>query len=247
MIQLAMEVPTKLLPVMSRWADLDFALAHQVLEREDDAEFYRNRPNDRTLILDNSMHELGRALPVADLHRAAKLCDADYVIAPDELGKPEQNLEWYRDTQSVMGHEFKIAVVLAGRTKEERLEYLRTVKGADMLCLPFREPRFEWANEHPYRITAFQHVHLLGVSELDELRAWQTAASLYTKVRWSVDTAKPLKWAVQNEDLEDMYLSKVSLRGAKLSSKDLLNITSIPEDVLDQAKKNVDFLRTFLS
>lgn len=88
-MKLSLEIPTAYLRDFTPLTDLDFALAHKVLENQEYANFYLDRAKGRELILDNSMHEIGKPLSVAELEEAAKRCNADYVIAPDQLGEPE--------------------------------------------------------------------------------------------------------------------------------------------------------------
>jgi hypothetical protein len=192
------------------------------------------------------MHELGKPLPVADLRSAAIAVHADYVVAPDLLGEPERNLAWYRETDRAMGNDFGIAVALAGRTPEERTTYLANVRYASMICLPFREPRWEWFLEQPLAMLAFPNIHLLGVNDLLELVHFTAVAEDHSEVQWSVDTAKPIKWAYAEADMERMFEHDQTLRGASLSSDDLLNITSMSAGQMSLVFRNTNFLRKFL-
>ena len=115
MIELAMEIPTTALPDLNCFTDLDFALAHHILADPADVDFYASRQAGRTLILDNSMHELGEPMSHRKLLEAVTLCKADYLVAPDMLGRPVQNLEWYRDTARAAEGKVKMAVVKIGR------------------------------------------------------------------------------------------------------------------------------------
>jgi hypothetical protein len=240
LIKLALEIPTSLLTELTPLTDLDFVLAHKVLEDEAYAEHYDKRPRNRTLILDNSMHELGHPLPPSRLAIAAEAVHADYVIAPDKLGEPVQNLEWYRETWRFIKHS-GVAVVLSGRTKEERVEYARQIKGADMVCLPFREHRLQWMHELADFLTWCQTFHLLGVNELSELTHFRDEYSVLGK--WSVDTAKPVKWGLLGQDMTKL----LTQRGASITSKDLLNVASATPEQLAMIRSNVDFLRTCLA
>ena len=236
MIQLALEIPTALLEALTPFTELDFALAHKVLEDEKYAEFYAAREEDRTLILDNSMHELGHPLPPAELLRAAHSCRADYVIAPDMLGQPARNLLWFFETRKALAEEFKTAVCLCGRTPEERRIFLQEVYEADMLCLPFREERVAWFLE---QLPQWTRIHLLGVSTLEELSLWPVIADRYTQISFSVDTGKPLKAAMVGRHLDDGK----SLRGIPISSKDLLGLSLFTPEQLRLMGENIYSLK----
>lgn len=240
-MKLALEVPTAYLPDFIPLTDMDFALSHRVLADDAYAEFYCNRRGSRKLILDNSMHELGHPLSPVELLEAATRCRADYVIPPDKLGEFKQNYDWFKETARIVGNRFKVAVVMCGRDPGERTQFIHNVKSADMLCMPYREFRLDWMQQHWRQIsTHWNDIHLLGVSSLAELRGW----SFWTTFNLSVDTRKPIKWGVQRKKLNELE----SLRG----SGDLLtNIDCDSVRALDCAQRetilwNIAHLRTHM-
>jgi hypothetical protein len=221
MIGLAMEIPTDFLDSWTPLTDFDFVLAHRVLEDVAYRRFYAKRPSGRECILDNSMHELGHPLPVASLLEAAVAIRADFVIPPDRLGEAAWNLEQFRRC----AWEFRdtpigVASVLCGATPALRETYMWHTRSAPMICLPFREPRLQWFFDSPRNIHLFERVHLLGVNELDELRRFATLSARSTRTRWTVDTAKPIKWGLEGALLESL----TSLRNAPTGSKELLDL-----------------------
>ena len=126
---------------------------------------------------------------------------------------------------------------MAGRTDTERREYLREVRMASMVCLPYKEPRFMWLEEQPEAIMSFSRVHLLGVSELDELQRFAYFAQ--GKHTWSVDTAKPIKWGLKGRKIDDGK----SLRNAQ-QQQEFLDATATPAaDALDIIKHNIAVLK----
>ena len=243
MIKLAMEIPTSHLATWSPLTDFDFALAHKVLEDPAVARFYAERSGSRELILDNSMHELGYPLPVKELARAADLCRADYVIAPDQLKQPDQNLAWFEDTVNEIAGHHKVAVVHCGPTPGIRQKYFtRVAARADMLCLPFRENRMLWWAEIDRQQLDFpclRRVHLLGVNDLAELYVF--ARLSMRDAEWSVDTSKPIKWAIEDRHIGDGF----DIRGAKTTSHALLDAKLTTPQVALMIR-NLEHLRAYL-
>lgn len=240
MLRLSLEIPTDFLPWWSPLVDFDFTLAHQVLQNTTYARFFRERPASREVLMDNSMHELGAALPAADLQRAADLCHATYVIAPDKLGEPALNERWFHETRASISSTYSIGVVMSGRTPEERRSYLKSVAPAGMLLLPYRENRLAWFKEQESLIlSTWKRIHLLGVNELPELTDWVRISKQHPVVDWSVDTAKPIKHGIARRRIDDGK----SLRGAALSSADLLNHRDIDGEQAEYVEGNIKLLR----
>jgi len=242
-MKLGMEIPTKYLPDWSPLCDFDFALAHKVLEDPRYEKFYATRPKGREVILDNSMHELGKPLSPAELEIAAKRINADYVIAPDMLGEVEKNYEWFVQTHRVLGSRFKIAVVMCGRTQEERELFLGNVREASLLCLPFREDRLGWYRDHHKTLERWDRIHLLGVSTPEDLRWFSNRAKRDVPFRWSVDTSKPIKWGLCRKLTSAMS----SLRGAPVDSNELLNVDDVSEEQMVHIFYNIAHLRTLMA
>jgi hypothetical protein len=237
-MRFSMEIPSSYL---ARWApmtDLDFALAHRVLEDEQYASWYRNRPAGRQLILDNSMHELGTPLPIELLREAASWVKADFVVPPDQLGQPEWNLSQYQKCVKAFGSEFSVAAVLCGRDREARKKFLKKVDSAAMLMLPYREPRMTWYLELRIQFERFPWIHLLGVSELSELQSFNRLCG--NNERWSIDTSKPVKAGLVGRSILDGQ----SLRGIPVSSKDLLGLENLTEDQQELIESNVSAFRS---
>lgn len=223
MIRFGVETSASMYPWIKPLTSIDFALAHRVLEDHEYGEMYAAR-RDRELILDNSMHELGTPLPLNDLLEAASRCSADYVITPDKLREPEWTLGQFRSCkEQIQAGGFGVAVVLCGRTPDERETFLHAVRDADMLCLPYREDRFTWYREAIPCLRPFRRIHLLGVSTVDELRMWvELDRNLDGYRDFSVDTSKPVKAGLLRKQLEN---PDENLRGLPISSKDLLGMT----------------------
>lgn len=240
-IKLSMELPTSKLNSWAKLADLDFVLAHKVLEDRHYAEYFASRPLTRELILDNSMHELGSPLTVEELCEAAHRCRADYVVTPDKVGHIEFNLEQYLLARMTMP-QYKMCVIMTiGQNFRETENFLFQVRDAHMLGLTFKEPR-RYEHYHASGLAKRWHrVHLFGVDSVDELDMWQTQSRLDVR-DWSIDTAKCLKWAMQGKNFSELS----SLRGADLSSRDVLNLEDISPEQERLFHINVQLLRRHL-
>jgi hypothetical protein len=224
------------------FTQLDFALAHRVLEDPAYAEWFRERTLGRQCILDNSFHELGTPLPISDLLEAAARIRADFVIAPDKLDDPDWTLQQSLELLDNVDPSL-CAVVLAGETVKARTHFLEATSAAALVCLPYRKPRLEWFLASPFRP---ERIHLLGMSTFDELRAW---AGLYEVsaglLELSVDTSKPVKWGLLGESIEKLEQQGRSLRNAG-SSKSLLEITSTSSAQVHCTEQNLSYLLTIL-
>ncbi len=89
-------VPTAFLQAYGTLTDYHLALAHLVLDPDnsDYASFMRNR-SDRGdfVILDNSLIELGHAMPIADMVRAAAICCVSEIVLPDAFMDGESTVK----------------------------------------------------------------------------------------------------------------------------------------------------------
>lgn len=247
-MRLMAEIPRAWLPVLSPLFDGDFAIAHQVLEDKVYSEFYAHQSKKgRFVILDNAFHELGVPLTAKELLEAATRISPTIVISPDKIGDQRFTMHQFFETLEVMPPEIGVGVVIQGVSPAERTEmFMKTVKHAKMLCLPFKEPRFEWFCDLLEKIPKYvqwpPRLHLLGVNELWELKAFRDKISeLGIPPRLvSVDTCKPIKFGILRKRLkEDIE----SLRGAgPLSSLVEKADSKCMEDVL----YNIAFLRKYL-
>jgi len=235
-IGLSVEAPGNLLFELREETELDFAIAHRVIEDPIYARYFRERPKGREMILDNSLHELGASISLDMLARAAALTSPDYIISPDKMEDCFWTINSFRELQKLK-LPYKIAVSLVGRTPEERAAYLAQVREADMLCLPYDRPRYLWYIE---QFPFWRRVHLLGVSELSELRAWLPFKDV---LKLSVDTGKATKYGLLGKHLRELR----SLRKASLKSLQLLEVPSWTPDQLRLVIENTRYLRTFLA
>lgn len=252
MLRLALEIPTSQLSRLVPQTDLDFVLAHKVLDDPEYAAFFATRGSERELILDNSTHEFGRPLPYAHLNRAAERSRADIVIAPDVVTvdkskrtyvQYEQNIEWLVETcEKLLG--FKIAGVLCGEKYSERESFLHEmyVAGAEVLCFTFHEEqRLEWWKDYMKGKYAghWKRVHILGVSTLQEMCEWVKISNENPTVDFSIDTTKCVKWGYQLKEIDKIE----SLRGGPIDAKAVLELKNFTEEQLEYIEHNIHFLK----
>lgn len=242
-IPLALEIPESRLADWSPYTQLDFVLAHKVLESPKYARFFKHRVAGRELILDNSVHELGTPLDPITLVEAAERVDATYVISPDRLEDAVWTIAQSLALRRMLNGRARLASVLTGDSIRERRNVLDAYRGVDMLCLPYRRTRLEWFFEHREIILSrWDRIHLLGVSSLEELSAWKWIADRFPGVSFSVDTAKPVKWGLLERDLRTLE----EIRHAPVPSKDLLDTDEISPKQDAMVRKNITFLLSLL-
>lgn len=213
MIELAMEIPTSKVEEWSSLTSLDFVIGTAVLRDKDYAEFLARRPLNRELIMDNGYHEEGVSLSLEDLLEAAHRCRANYVISPDVVGDPSFTLDQFRRTHPVLHtHGYKTAVVWQGSENSsaaQRDDFLYLVREAEMLCCTFKvRDRLLWFRQSNLA-RRWYRIHLLGVSTLRELKEWSEMSTLDVR-KYSVDTGKCIKWALQGKYLDQLSSLRTS-------------------------------------
>jgi hypothetical protein len=246
-VKLLAEIPTKHLEEFSPLFDGDFALAHLVLEDKHYAEFYANQAKlGRLVIMDNSMHELPAPLSVGELLAAADIIKPSFVIPPDKLGDPKFNMDQFELCRKEnLRHGHRLAAVLCGSNSAERNMFYNNVRPyIDMLCLPFREPRLEWFQDLVTSQPKYQswpaHLHLLGVSSLEELEVFNHFLDTISWPRCtrSVDTNKMLKWGQKNTRMNKLPDVR---SGTKLDFKATLDVSQKLDSFF-----NIAYMRRYL-
>lgn len=248
LIGLAVEAPEVLHERLLELTDLDFALAHRVLESASYASWFAARNPQRMLILDNSVHELGTPLQHAQLVKAAAMVKADFVVAPDNLSDPNwteaQFFGLHADAGRAHGwnRPFEMAAVLCGEVSQVRARLLRSFSDAGMLCLPYRRPRLQWWEEHQEELAHYKHIHLLGLQTLQEARAWVSIAQAHPAQLFTLDTSKPVKWGLCNRQIDSVE----DLHGAPISSRELLELPRPSAFQWSSIQYNLEVLREIL-
>jgi hypothetical protein len=183
-VNLALEIPTKHLEEFSKLTDIDFALAHLVLSDKVYEDFFREQKRrGRRVILDNGMHEMGKALSVAEILEAAKRIDPTVVIPPDKIGDAQFTHDGFQMMRKHPALRWDPALVIQGATPEDRVNlFMHGRQYTYTVMFPFREPRTAWfmdmINRVPKTVPWPQYLHLLGVNDLEEIRLWQNLCEI---------------------------------------------------------------------
>lgn len=200
-IKLSLEIPTKHLEELSSYADLDFPIAHLVLEDKSYKQFYKERvARGRTVLLDNGLYELSEPLSNDHILEAAKsLCfehQKPHIIAPDFYLQKNKTIDVsFEMLRKAGGLGFKVGCVPQGETVAEVISCYRefTKSPFEPICLSFLNPRYDILLNMPLMYNRWHH--LLGLYNLEEIRWMRTFIPF--PVSMSIDTNKPLK-AAQN-------------------------------------------------
>lgn len=247
-MRLALEIPRAWLDVLSPLTDIDFVLAQLVLEDKYYCDFYKEQlRQQRFVIMDNGFHEIGRPLSPPELLEAVDRLKPSVVIAPDRLGDQRFVLENFFETLRIMPQDVGVGVVIQGVSPAERAElFMKTCKHAKMVCLPFKEPRFEWFRDLLEKIPKYiqwpPRIHLLGVNEFWELKAFKETFDDMgiPSRRVSVDTAKPIKWGIERKRFTG---KEETLRGVG-SLSDLTKKAN--SECMTDILYNIAFMRKYL-
>lgn len=250
MIKLAMEIPKAHLKEFSAVCDYDFAIAHYVLQDAEYARFYKTqREKGRYVILDNGFHELGHPLSNAEIIEAAKIINPNVIIAPDWLGKAKETLEAARELFSLLKkgtQPWNLGVVLQGENRIERFAMYDALKNITYLwCLPYRVNRVEWLYELADANVAPIRLHLLGMNEREEIQSLRTIGIVRDAERFGglyIDTAKPIKWGMQNMLIDELP----STRNSGINALSLFN-ADLDHKRRAAAFYNVAYLRRLLA
>lgn len=213
-VKLSLEIPQAHLEHLSPLTDIDFALAHLMLNEKPYREFYQaQQRRGRIIILDNGYYEQNEPLPIPDLMEASRLLNPAVCIAPDKLGEPEWTFKQW-ETMSRMfaarGIRTRVGCNVTGRDPAESASMMTALasRSCPWLFLPFREPRLDWIGSAWNIIKRFPAIHLLGVNSAEEVTEF-ARLEREQNLRISLDTSKPIKFALAGKEMP----SKGSLRG----------------------------------
>lgn len=181
---------------MGLLGDYHLLLAHDVLVPTNSDEYrslysdrMRAKFKDTVVIMDNSVVELGHAMPFEQVSRAAQICDADYIVAQDSFLDKVATLEaaraFYAEACTSKGRGLytpPLMGVVQGRNVRECLDVADYYAGSELFrgiavprCLtPVLGSRIPLLLElYKRHASRFDCWHLLGFSEdiFDDLAA----------------------------------------------------------------------------
>ena len=206
-IKLYMEVPTNHLDELHPLIDGHFCIASKCLTDPRYFEWFKNRPKDSKVMLDNGTYEEGAPVSCDELIEIAKAIQPHVVFAPDILfdgyATWDLSVEFYRRSEE-MGAFWKVGFIPQGTSTEDLLQsytvmaqYLLIKDKGDWLALAFGHDRLSLmaAITQQHRSLAPLPHHMLGLQNLDEIKHWPEWAV-------SMDTVKPLKAAWHGYQME---------------------------------------------
>ena len=206
-MKLALECRTELLEMVQPFADFDFVLAHEVLQNDEYAEYYKN--SDREKIVDNSVNEDGEPISIEDLKQAFELVGGTMVVSPDWLGNSKRTLEAYLECISTFRAE-RVVGVVQGSTFEEAFKCAAVYKGSiavpyDICSKKTDSPLLMGLRRSLVvcNLPSDKLIHLLGFACLDEFIFYQNRPNV-----WSIDTGIPILLGLEGKDILDPLESK---------------------------------------
>lgn len=239
-IRLALECPTEMLELVQPFADFDFILAKEVLENEKCLSYYKKSTN-TIKIVDNSVNEEGKPLPIEDLIKAFEAVGGTALVSPDWIGDSRSTLEAYTDCIGKINPEQVIGVV-QGDTPEEALSCLD--KYGSFVAVPYdilskkKDPPWIMGLRRALLVSHISEdriVHLLGFNSIEELFWYRGRPNVV-----SIDTGVPVMLGLQGKDILDGLESKSSptyntMKDLKLTQKEWTGIC-----------RNIALLRKYL-
>lgn len=200
-IEIASQLPEEVL------GGYHLLLAHDVLERPDD---YKNIYADKgwTIMMDNSLVELGYPLSMRETLDAAKVVGAQYIILPDVMGDYEGTVaatnealtEWYNLSQEDRSN-VQLLYVIQGKHYGEHMScvlqftHREDIAGA---CVPRIIADTCGTRKHVVELaTKCSRVHLLGFSE----NLWDDVACARMPRVNGIDSAVPIRLGMQGRTL----------------------------------------------
>ena len=194
-------------------------LAHDVLERPTDyREVYGNKGY--TILMDNSLVELGYPLPLMDVLAACEIVGAQYAILPDVLGDYEGTvertenalIEWNNLPIEGRG-DVQLLPVVQGCSHREHINFLCRFAGRMDIagfCVPRVIADRQGSRKHIiHEITKFARVHMLGFSE----NLWDDVACARMPGVIGIDSAVPVRLGLRGKLMSFDKPVETGLRG----------------------------------
>lgn len=254
-MDLAFEVPTKHLTTLGQHNDYNFALAHLI---NDEQYLTHYRESNKYTICDNSAFELNSPLSSEQVVNAAKILDADEIVAPDSFGSAAKTIKAtndfikYLDSSGNLG-KFKVMGVVQGANVPDWINclvHMRDNKHIDVIgfsyvgCKSFNP---DLANARIQAVHLATHsatgnlkktIHLLGMgSNPLELKLQKKISNIR-----SCDTSLPIVQGLSNNKLHPI----TGLVGPKLVRPDNYFDTNITEAQMDSIVHNIKTMKQWV-
>lgn len=208
------EVPTAHLDELHPLIDGHFCIASECLKDPAYFEWYKNRPKNASVMLDNGMFEEGKPLSVDELFELCEAIQPNVVFAPDQVGDKVTTLEMSKEFHRKVREAKKpwnVAFIPQGANpvdiahcyynmasflyhdKKDHEDTTPPIIGISFLN---DRPKVIAEIQREYKTLAPVWHHFLGMYGLDEIKTWPQGV-------YSCDTIKPFKAAFHGYTLED--------------------------------------------
>lgn len=216
-MEICLIAPTDLLSRYCQDSNIQMCLAHRVLDDDDYGTFYNHHAQDgQTVIMDNSLWELGKAMCLEDLMRAVAIVQPQELIIPDMFGKSDETIAMTEKFVGAVGLDRpwkRNFVVPHGQDRQDWIkcfDYFNNKGYAHVIGLPkvlddIWEPGGRIGClaflEATYRIRADKIYHALGI------RHDPIELLLLAQFKWlrSLDTALPIHAGIQGIQFDSQF------------------------------------------
>ena len=235
-MKISHESPLALLPVSRAYNDYDYALVHLFERFPEYYKFFEESLGlGRTVILDNSIFELGTAFDADEFYKWVLKLNPTYYIIPDVFDDSEATIHNVREWKRKYGkiHDCQEMAVAQGATPEDFLECYQSLykMGIPMIAFPVNSKSY--LNNKPYSPQAMMEGrymminmclswlrmqvpvmpvkhHLLGLSLPQEVGLYKNMPEIV-----SIDTSNPVlhgmegSWYDENGELDTKSINKM--------------------------------------
>jgi hypothetical protein len=231
---------------------IHLCLAHLVLADDKYAEYYRNRRSEKEyVILDNSAYEFERSLSVEELMEASKKIQPSEFVLPDVMCNKDETVAEVIKALDAIQISIPFMAVPQGKNYYEWNECLEEILAlGDPRIKTIGIPRvIDTWNRFRYpmikMIPETMNIHLLGWAGGTAASVPLVIEKLYPKRVRSIDTAKPIHYALANQAITDMfYAAGVN---APTRGTDYFNTSWIDFGVLARrVRSNIEAMKGFV-
>lgn len=204
-IEFFTEVPTAYLDKLTDVIDGHFCIATECLKDPEYYAWYKNRPRNVEVMLDNGMFEEGKPLSPAQLFDIASEIRPNIVFAPDQVGNRVKTFKMtYEFIEMCEKYHvsWNVGVIPQGESPQDIVlchnDMIQHLDFAGPIGISFLNNRENvcniltcndfWSDYHKY--------HFLGLYNVDEIRTWPARIA-------SMDSIKPFKAAMHGHLVED--------------------------------------------